>query len=110
MLDHHDSLNVGLRYNICDTTFYYPTEVIKAPALQTYLDITPTVASGQYSEYMDLGEPRKHELLYDPMVNQADMLAEAIKLGKYTNLNNGLSTLQILELVSNDKGKISLSI
>lgn len=102
------SMLEDLRYNICDTIFYYSTEIVRAPPLQIYLEITPAVKSGQYSEYMDLGESKKHELSYEPMLTQADILAASVQSGRYTELNNGLSTLQILEQVSNDKGKVSL--
>ena len=105
---HYNSFRVnfsmleGLRYNICDTTFYHSTEVIRAPALQTSLEITKAVASEQYSEYLDLGEPVKQEMVYEPMLKQVETIAEAVKTGKYNKLNNGLITLQILEKASND--------
>lgn len=102
------SMLEGIRYNVCDTVFYYPTEVVKVPPLQTYHDVTPAVVSKQYSEYLDLGEPERFGLWYEPMLEQVSMFVEAIKTNKYHKLNNGLSTLQILEKVSNDKGKISL--
>lgn len=98
----------GLRYNMCDAVFYYPTEVIKAPPLQTYLEITPSVVSEQYSEYYDLGETDKHELPYEPMLMQASVLVECIRSGNYSKLNNGLIVLKILEQVADDSRKISL--
>lgn len=93
------SMLEGLKYNMCDTTFYYDDQVVVMPPIQSYCTITKAVKSEQYSEYMDLGDPEKLYLNYDPMVAQAHMLARAIKTNDFDELNNGLTTLEALERV-----------
>lgn len=96
MLDH-------LQYNLCHTTFYYDDRVVIAPPIMDHLLIVEAETSEQYSEYKDLAfhRPTYKSFEYDPMMEQARLLAAAIQADNYENLNSGLVTLSILADLTN---------
>lgn len=98
----HFAMLQELKYNICDTTFYFDDKIVTAPPLQTNLDLRLLVSSEQYSEYQDLqpSGTTALELEYEPMLEQVSVIIESIRSGKYHRLNNGLDTLKILEEAS----------
>lgn len=99
----HFTMLQDLKYNVCDTTFYFDDKVVTAPPLQINLGLRLSIASEQYSEYQDLQPSGTTlELEYEPMLEQVSVIVDSIKTGKYHRLNNGLDTLKILEKASNE--------
>lgn len=97
----HFSMLQNLKYNVCDTIFYYDDKIVTAPPLQTHLNLRLSIASDQYSEYQDLQQNGTIlELKYEPMLEQVSVIVDSIKIGKYYRLNNGLDTLKVLEKAS----------
>jgi len=103
--DHHANFTElrDLSYNLCHTTLYYDDKVIIVPPIMDHLLVMQAQESEQYSEYKDIPyhNPEWKSFKYDPMIEQATMLAAAIQSDNFQNLNSGLITLSILADLNN---------